>query len=207
MTRPARLDGPVIRRAGAPDGSTPVARPDAARRGSGAHARVPSRALHAEHGRAAALVPVHGRARRLRTEVAAIARGLEQTRQLARDRGVFSQGWTGLGRRALGGGCPAGRAAGAPAAVAARLGFRGALACVARDGGDGHAPRSPAFFPEGGRAGLSPVAVCGPRARSARGRRARHAECRSASAKGRRWWHSACRVPRLFAPGLRKVAR
>ena len=92
----------------------------------------------------------------------------------------FFEGWTGLGRRAPGGGCPAGRAAGAPAAVAARLGFRGALACVARDGQDGRAPRRPAVFLEGGRAGSFLVAVCGPRSRSARGRRARHAPCRVA---------------------------
>ena len=92
----------------------------------------------------------------------------------------FFEGWTGLGRRAPGGGCPAGRAAGTPAALAARLSFRGALGCVVRDGRDGRAPRSPAVFPEGGRAGLSLVAVCGPRARSARGRRARHAPCRLA---------------------------
>jgi hypothetical protein len=37
----------------------------------------------------AALVPVRGRARRLRTVAAAIARELEPGRQLARDRGVF----------------------------------------------------------------------------------------------------------------------
>ena len=43
--------------------------------------------------------------------------------------------------------------------------------------------------------------------RSARGRRARHAECRARSPKGWPSPHSACRVPRLFAPGLRKVAR
>jgi hypothetical protein len=75
----------------------------------------------------------------------------------------FFEGWTGLGRRAPGGGCPAGRDAGAPAAVAARLSFRGALACVARDGRDGCAPRSSAVFLEGGRAGLSLVAVGDPR--------------------------------------------
>lgn len=105
----------------------------------------------------------------------------------------FFEGWTGLGRRAPGGGCPAGRDAGAPAANSARLGERGALACVARDGQGGRAPRRPAVFLQGGRAGLSLVAVCGPRSRSARGRRARHAECRSSSAKGRRW--VAFRVP------------
>ena len=129
-------------------------------------------------------MPVRGRARRLRTEAAAIARELEPGRQLARDRGVFLSWLDRPGRRAPGGGCPAGRAAGAPAAVAARLGFRGALACVARYGQDGRAPRSPAVFPEGGRAGLSLVAVCGPRSRSARGRRARHAECRSGFGQG-----------------------
>jgi hypothetical protein len=36
---------------------------------------------------------------------------------------------------------------------------RGALACAARDGQQGRAPRSPAVFLEGGRAGLSLVAV------------------------------------------------
>ena len=39
-----------------------------------------------------------------------------------------------------------------------------------------------------------------PRRRSARGRRARHAACKTAVPKGRRWWQAACRVPRLFAP-------
>jgi hypothetical protein len=62
-------------------------------------------------------------------------------RKLPRHRGDFFEGRTGLRRRALGGGCPAVRAAGVPAALAARLGFRGALACVARDGGAG--PRAP----------------------------------------------------------------
>ena len=207
MTRPARLDGPVLRGAGAPDGSTPVARPDAARRGSGAHARGPSRALHDEQGRVQRSCPSTavraGYGQRWPPSRASSGRH-GSSRAIAAS---FFDGWTGLGRRAPGGGCPAGRDASAPAAVAARLGFKGALACVARYGDDRRAPRSPAVFLEGGRAGLTLVAVCGPRARSARGRRARHAECRSASAKGWRWGHSARRVPRLFAPGLRKVAR
>jgi hypothetical protein len=44
---------------------------------------------------------------------------------------VFLEGPTGLLRRAPGGGCPAGRVAGAPAAIAARLCFKGALAVTA----------------------------------------------------------------------------
>jgi hypothetical protein len=119
----------------------------------------------------------------------------------------FSLGRAGLGLRAAG-------AADPPAATPARQPpTPRAWAKEARwpawrgDGQDGCAPRSPAIFPEGGRAGSFLVAVCGPRSRSARGRRARHAECSAASAK--RWLvqHSACRVPRLFAPGLRRVAR
>ena len=88
-------------------------------------------------------------------------------------------------------------AASAPAAHAARLGFRCALACVARDGQHGHAARSPAVFFEGGRAGLFLVAVSA--GQVGRGRRAVTPECRSASAKGWLVRHSACRVPRLFA--------
>jgi len=59
---------------------------------------------------------------------AAIARELERGRTLARDRGGFLEGSTGRLRRAPGGGCPAGRDAGAPAAMAARRCFSGALA-------------------------------------------------------------------------------
>ena len=74
--------------------STPVARPDAARRGSGAHARGPSRALHAEHERAAALVPVRGRARWLRTSgaLASVARDGELDARHAAQRSFLKAG-------------------------------------------------------------------------------------------------------------------
>jgi hypothetical protein len=203
----ARLDEPVARRAASPDelhagrqGRRRApwlwrVRPRLVTRSAGRANRGTARA----RTRPCATATERGGRHRARARAGTAAR--------ARSGRLSLLGRTGPGRRAPGGGCPAGRDAGAPAAVAARLGVRGALACVARDGQGGRAPRSPAVFPEGGRAGLWLVAVCGPRARSARGRRARHAECRTASVKGRRWWHSACRVPRLFAPGPREVAR
>ena len=45
---------------------------------------------------------------------------------------------------------------------------------------------------------LLPLVI--PGRRSARGRRARHAACRTAAPKGRPWSQAARRVPRLFAP-------
>ncbi len=74
MTVTSRAGRPVTRRAELPDREHGGRQADAARRGCGA--RGPSRALHAEHERAAALVPVRGRGRWLRTSgaLASVAR-------------------------------------------------------------------------------------------------------------------------------------
>jgi hypothetical protein len=175
-----------------------------------AHARAPSRVLQGQAGTRAALAPVRGRARRLRTEEAAIARELGQGRKLARDRGVFLLRLDRLGRRApwrrLSRRPRRRRASHQPRAHGLKWCARGHGARSAR--GRPSASAAPASgLSLKGAAPACRLGVGGPRARSARGRRARHAECRSASAEGWLSRHSACRVPRLFAPGVWKVAR
>jgi hypothetical protein len=98
---PVRAPGePVTRRADGATSCTPVARPDAARRGSGAHARVPSLAPRDELtcGRrscpSAAVRDGYGQ-RRPPSRASSSQDG--SSRAIAAS---FSQGWTGLGRRA-----------------------------------------------------------------------------------------------------------
>jgi hypothetical protein len=181
--------------------STPVAKPDAARRGPGAHARVPSRALRDEQAR---------RQRRACPRPCATlqrrppSRELERGRLLARDRGVFL--WAGPAWDAARLGRLSRRPRRAPAANPARLGFRGALACVARYGEDGARHAAQRSSLKGAAPAcrlwlLWPAGQVGPRASR---------PSRAVQGGGEReWlrWHGARRVPRLFAPGLRKVAR
>ena len=184
-----------------------VGRQAAARRGSGAHARVPSRALQGGHERQQRSCPSTAVRAGYDSGGRHRARARSGTAARARSRRLSLLGWTGLGRRAPGGGCPAVRAAGAPADVAARLGFRGALACVARDGQEGTRHAAQRSFLKGAAPAcrLWLFVARGPGRPEGVAPVTRNAG--SASVKGRGWWHSACRVPRLFAPGLRMVAR
>lgn len=178
MTRPARLTGLAPAVLTSSMASRPGARPDAARRGSGAHARVPSLAVLDERGRghrsclSAAVRDGYEQRRppsRASSSQDGSSRAIAASFSFGLDRPGTPRAWGRLSRR------PRRRRASrqlrAPG-LQRRAGLRGAV------WRDERAPRSPADFFEGGRAGWSLVAVCGPRSRSARGRRARHAACR-----------------------------